>query len=239
MYESEEQSGLGLMPPLLQVVASSAPLEADLGNQQERALEAMQNGAPKLVRATSLNSMRQRSSLDVQQHSRTRNVSMHCRRDVESMHGTSNKLAEAILAPSPPPPRPEVHQLDDNESLEDYDSEDPAPTRKGRIFQPPSMLIMPPDLLPKRTRNLSGGLRPSSMFVTTKQPMSSPPARHSEEEEQERLTKFQAFIAEQQRGVGLSTSEAYDHARRATGKAGSGRGKLGRLGAKFADVLSR
>ncbi|KAL1409730.1 hypothetical protein Q8F55_003727 [Vanrija albida] len=56
----------------------------------------------------------------------------------------------------------------------------------------------------------------------------------SAEEEQERLIKFQALLAEQQRQAGYSTAEADARARRAmvTPKT-----KFGRLGAKFAEAL--
>lgn len=59
----------------------------------------------------------------------------------------------------------------------------------------------------------------------------------SAEEEQERLIKFQALLAEQQRQAGYSTAEADARARRAMGRSTPPKTKLGRLGAKFADAL--
>ncbi|TXT06098.1 hypothetical protein VHUM_03571 [Vanrija humicola] len=59
----------------------------------------------------------------------------------------------------------------------------------------------------------------------------------SAEEEQERLIKFQALLAEQQRQAGYSTAEADARARRAMGRTTPPKTKFGRLGAKFADAL--
>lgn len=70
----------------------------------------------------------------------------------------------------------------------------------------------------------------------TSPPVSINTMSDNSENEQERLIKFQAFIAEQQRQAGFTTAEAMDRAKRAT-ITSPPRSRLGRLGAKFADAI--
>jgi len=214
--------------PGLEVTVTTAPIDGDLGGQQNRAMESMQHDSSthnKLMRAVSLNSINvhartpPRASLD-SHLPQVNATNLHSRRAVESIHNIpiSDKSSNLL------PPRPEVGHVTNNAvdvEVEQSESEEDEP-----VPEPPR-----PNLTPSSSYASSSKSRPMSLIMPH-QPVLT------EQEEQERLLKFQAFIAEQQRGLGISSAEADDLARRAMGKAGQTKGrKLGRLGAKFADAL--
>jgi hypothetical protein len=179
-----------------------------------------------LTRAVSLNIITPRL------HAEPRTAQVHRRRAVESMHEVERPAR--VVAP---PPRPQVRTQMDSDNVDELhtDSEDESePVMPLR--RPPPAATSTSTLL--SATSYSSRERPASLFITHQAMY----AGATEDEEQERLAKFQEFIAEQQRSLGLSPAHAYDAARRATGKAGkhapaSGGNKLSRLGARFADAL--
>lgn len=214
---SSDVSEISFVVPSVQVTSTTAPLDGDLGSQQQRAIEALHLGSSKLTRAMSLSSItaRPRSTLE----SRSRQARTF------SIQRSRKSLQIMPKANSTPYTRPIRTHFDDTEESEEELQSLKTPTKVwSTAFSPLSLSPVP--TTPKRRA------RPTSLFVpkvtSTTEVL---------EEEKERLEKFQAFIAEQQRSLGLSPSDAYDCARKATGKAGGSRSKLGRLGAKFADAL--
>lgn len=203
-----------LCPPSVSTCPSSAPISTPgtLGDQQDEAFATLRaikgRSGVKLTRAVSLNSLAPRVQTIMNDH-----MSVHQLRD-----GTltaSHKVNS-------------MHVL--SEVASDFGPETTTTKEDRRMTWSQKLDSMSAHAHTVGHAHANPNRRRSiSPTVTTK-------TLPGGETESEKLAKFHAFIAEQQRQAGFTTAEADNRAKRAT-MGTPPRSRLGRLGAKFADAI--